>query len=105
MGLLEKGMIERCEDMNASVCDPFVKMKQRELCCISLKDKGVKKMKMTLEEAKNCLDPKFHACKNCKFNDQGEFDCRGTALEIGASALNFLLLGNKLAMEEEEKER
>lgn len=62
-------------------------------------------MKMTLEEAKRCLDPGLHACKDCKFNDQGEFDCRGTALSMGASALNYLMLGNKLSAEEEEKER
>lgn len=62
-------------------------------------------MKMTLDEAKKCLEPQLHCCKDCKFNDQGDFDCRGTALSMGASALNYLLLGNKLASEEEEKER
>lgn len=62
-------------------------------------------MKMTLEEAKACLDPRLHACKDCKFNKQGEFDCRGTALEIGVSALNYLLIGEKLVKESEEKER
>lgn len=61
-------------------------------------------MKMTLEEAKVCLDRK-HNCKNCKFNDQDEFDCRGAALEIGVSAINFLMVGQKLAKEAEEKER
>ena len=62
-------------------------------------------MKMTLEEAKKCLDPGLHACKNCKFNAQDEFDCRGTALSMGASALNYLMLGCKLAEEEAKKER
>ena len=55
-------------------------------------------MKMTLDEAKKCLEPQLHCCKDCKFNDQGDFDCRGTAL-------NYLLLGSKLTAEEEEKER
>ena len=62
-------------------------------------------MKMTLEEAKQCLEPKLHACKNCKFNNQDEFDCRGTALEIGASALNYLMVGQKLSAEAEGKDR
>ena len=62
-------------------------------------------MKMTITEAKNCLDPRFHCCKDCKFNKQEEFDCRGTALEIGASALNYLLIGQRLMEEAERKER
>ena len=61
-------------------------------------------MKMTLEDAKVCLDRK-HNCKDCKFNDQDEFDCRGAALEIGVSAINFLMVGQKLAKEAEEKNR
>ena len=62
-------------------------------------------MKMTLEEAKYCLDPGLHKCDICKFNSQEEFDCRGTALEIGASALNYLLIGQRLGVEAEKKER
>ena len=61
-------------------------------------------MKMTLEEARDCLTL-TNVCHKCKFRDQPEFDCRGTALEMGASALNYLLIGTRFAKEEEEKER
>lgn len=61
-------------------------------------------MKMTLKEARDCLDANFD-CRNCKFNTQKEFDCRGTAYEIGVSALNYLMVGQKLSKEAEEKER
>ena len=62
-------------------------------------------MKMSLEDAKYCLCPKLNGCRDCKFDKQGEFDCRGTALSMGADALNFLILGKKLSDEAEEKER
>ena len=62
-------------------------------------------MKMTLAEAQYCLSPKFNGCKDCKFDKQGEFDCRGTALSMGADALNYMMVGKKLIEEAEGKER
>ena len=38
MGLLEKGMIERWEDMQDEGCDSSIKMEQRDLCCIEFMD-------------------------------------------------------------------
>ena len=62
-------------------------------------------MKMTLEEARSCLRGGYGHCKGCKFDQQSEFDCRGTAVIIGASAIDYLLVGHKMAQEAEEKER
>lgn len=62
-------------------------------------------MKMTLEEAKYCLSESGRGCLTCKFQSQTEIDCRGTAVEIGAAAINYLLVGQKLALEAEEKNR
>lgn len=62
-------------------------------------------MKMTLEEAKYCLSKKSNGCKDCKYEKQGEFDCRGAALDIGESAINYLLVGLHLSKEAEEKLR
>lgn len=62
-------------------------------------------MKMTLEEAKYCLSNKPNGCFECKYEKQGEFDCRGSALEIGEAAINYLMVGLHLAKEVEEKDR
>ena len=61
-------------------------------------------MKMTLKEARDCFDNR-HPCKDCKFNNQGEFECLREARNIAVSALNYLMVGEKLAREAEEKER
>lgn len=61
-------------------------------------------MKMTLKDAANCLGPGF-SCDDCKFNNQDEFNCRGAALEMGVTALNFLLVEQKLSQEAEGKDR
>ncbi len=63
-------------------------------------------MKMTLEQAKRCLDPNTKCgCATCPFNDQTEFDCRGAAYEVACSAINYIMIGGKLAKEIENKER
>ena len=59
-------------------------------------------MKMTLEDAKNCFTK---PCNGCKFNEQDEIDCRQEAFSIAESAINYILIGNKLAEEENNKER
>ncbi len=61
-------------------------------------------MKMTLEEAKDCISPS-HNCLECKFNKQEEFDCRAAAYEIAESAINYILVGKKLSRELENKDR
>jgi hypothetical protein len=61
-------------------------------------------MKMTLEEAKECISSK-HSCFNCKFDKQEEFDCRAAAYEIAESCINYCLVGKKLSKELEEKDR
>lgn len=60
-------------------------------------------MKMSLKDVHNCLEPGLHACKTCKFNNQEEFDCRGTALKVGATAVQYMMVGQKLLEEEERK--
>ena len=61
-------------------------------------------MKMTLEEAKDCISPN-HNCQECKFNKQEEFDCRAEAYEIAESCINYILVGKKLTSELEAKDR
>lgn len=63
-------------------------------------------MKMTLEQAKQCLDPNERwKCETCPLNDQTEFDCRRAAYEVACSAINYIMIGGKLAKEIENKER
>ena len=59
-------------------------------------------MKMTYEEAKRCITG---PCKDCKYDNQDEFDCRGTALEMAETAINYLLVGEKLKSQMEGKNR
>lgn len=61
-------------------------------------------MKMTIEDVYNCLSPNLHACQTCKFNQQTEFDCRGTALKIGAMAVQHMQVGQKLIEEAVRKD-
>lgn len=61
-------------------------------------------MRMTLKDVYNCLNPDLHVCKDCKFNDQDEIDCRGTALKVGAMAVQYMMVGQKLLEEEEKKD-
>lgn len=60
-------------------------------------------MKMTLEEAKECMGKGL--CTNCRLKGQDEFDCREAAFEIAVSCINYCLVGKKLSSELEEKER
>ena len=60
-------------------------------------------MKMTLEDAKECMGNGL--CANCKFKGQDEFDCREAAFEIAVSCINYCLVGKKLTSELESKER
>lgn len=60
-------------------------------------------MKMSLEDVYNCIEPGLHACKECKFNNQEEFDCRGRALSIAASAVQHMRVGQKLIEEARNK--
>lgn len=61
-------------------------------------------MKMTLEEAKDCISPS-HNCLECIFSKQEEFDCRGAAYEIAEACINYVLVGKKLSKELEAKDR
>ena len=61
-------------------------------------------MKMTLEEAQECISHN-HSCLECKFNKQEEFDCRAAAYEIAESCINYCLVGKKLSRELEDKDR
>ena len=60
-------------------------------------------MKMTLKDVYNCIEPKLHACKDCKFNSQDEFDCRGNALSVAAVAVQYMEVGQKLIKEAANK--
>ena len=61
-------------------------------------------MKMTLKDVQYCLTPNLNACNGCKFNKQDEIDCRGTALTIGAMAVQHMMVGQKLLEEAEKKD-
>ena len=54
-------------------------------------------MEMSLYDVEYCLSEKACGCSECKYNNQGEFDCRGTALKMGAYAVR------KLREEEDKK--
>lgn len=65
-------------------------------------------MKMTLEEAHDCLsrdhfDPE--CCTDCKARNRPHepYECMRKALEIGATAINYMLVGRKLGEEAEKK--
>ena len=60
-------------------------------------------MKMSLKDVYNCIEPGLHVCKNCKFNSQEEFDCRGRALSIAATAVQYMQVGQKLIEEARNK--
>lgn len=60
-------------------------------------------MKMSLEEAKKCMES--NPCGDCRFKGQDEFDCRDAAFEIAVSCINYCLVGKKLTSELEGKER
>lgn len=62
-------------------------------------------MKMTLEDAKYCIGKNGNGCRECKFDKQGEIDCRSEAFEIAESCINYCLVGKKLTSELEGKER
>lgn len=56
---------------------------------------------MTLQEAHDCVASKIK-CVDCKY-DQYEGNCMQEALTIAAGAINYLMIGQKLSKEMEEK--
>lgn len=42
--------------------------------------------KMSLKDVEYCVNPQ-KMCKDCKYNDQDEFDCRGEALSTAAKVV------------------
>lgn len=48
-------------------------------------------MIMTLKDAAYCLSDKPNGCANCRFEKQGEIDCRRDALKMGEDAINTLI--------------
>lgn len=65
-------------------------------------------MKMTLEEAHDCLSRDHFSpkcCTDCEVNKRphGKYECIEKALEIGATAINYMLVGRKLGEEAEKK--
>ena len=55
---------------------------------------------MTLEEARDCL--KRDICAGCKYHLTDE-SCQEKALEIAVSAIDYLMVGQKLSEECEKK--
>ena len=55
-------------------------------------------MEMSLYDVEYCLSEKSDGCYGCKYEKQGEIDCRGIALKTGAYAVR------KLREQKEEKE-
>lgn len=62
-------------------------------------------MKMSLEDAKYCLQANMKDCLKCKFCGQTDIECEQEAKEIAITALNYLIIGKRLADEANEKER
>ena len=52
----------------------------------------------TLEDARKCLSN--WECSKCRFNSS-DISCRELALEMGATAVNYMLVGKKLVEEAE----
>ena len=60
---------------------------------------------MTLTEAHNCLSRRPEkGCKGCPFEETSK-DCFSEALQIGATAIQYLQVGRKLIIEAEGKEK
>ena len=60
---------------------------------------------MTLTEAHDCLSRRPEkGCKGCVFEETSK-DCFSEALQIGATAINYMMVGNKLTVEAEGKEK
>lgn len=60
---------------------------------------------MTLKEAHDCLSRRLvEGCKDCVFEDTSK-DCFSEALQIGATAIQYMQVGRKLIIEAEGKER
>ncbi len=58
---------------------------------------------MTLKEAHDCLDRRPEkGCKGCPF-DKTTKDCFAEALQIGATAIHYMMVGDKLKKEAEGK--
>ena len=62
-------------------------------------------MKMTLEEARYCLLADWKDCQKCKFYETPGLKCKYAANDIAVNAINYLIIGKRLADESNEKER
>ena len=62
-------------------------------------------MKMTLRDAKYCFEATEEEYINCKFYNSDEIYCKKEATDIAINAMNYLLIGQKLSTEIDEKER
>lgn len=58
---------------------------------------------MTLKEAHDCLERKpAIGCKGCVY-EHSDQDCSAMALEIGVSAIDYMMVGEKLRVNLEGK--
>lgn len=56
---------------------------------------------MTLQEAHDCLTRRWSTgCKGCKYHETAQ-SCLETAQQIGATAINYMMVGEKLKAEAE----
>lgn len=59
---------------------------------------------MTLKEAHDCLNRRPEkGCKGCVFEETAK-DCFSEAMYIGATAINYMMVGDKLRIEAERRE-
>ena len=62
-------------------------------------------MKMTLEDAKYCLENGGFCSASCKHFSERKTNCEDIVREIAISAINYMIVGQKLSSELEGKER